>query len=259
MARRPGELDLSSAQNPDIDKGSYEPAYAQLAKLFKRQIAAGHYRPGSKLPTEAEICKRYEVSPMTVRRAVGLLLDSGVVTTTRGRGTFVRGVEITGSSFSLDALTDLIKGGENTRVKMLKTSIAIASEEVAAKLGIDPGDSLIHVKRLILRNEEPILFHNEYLIYDPRRPLVESEMDATALRGFFTGSGSTDIKKGILTVKASLMDAEESALLEQSIKAACFRFEHTFYDFDDRAISSGCFTCPADKLIFTAHIGYFEE
>ena len=243
----------------DIDRDSFEPAYLQLANIFKRQIAAGQYRPGSKLPSEAEIRRKYDVSPMTVRRSIGLLLDQGAVTTTRGRGTFVKGVEITGSSFSLDALTNLINGGEEARVKMLGTSIASADQERADRLGIEPGEYVIHVKRLILRNEEPTLFHSEYLIYDPRRPLVEGELDATSLKGFFTGSGETDIKKGTLTVDASLLDSKEADLLGRSAKGPCFRFEHTFYDFDDRPLSSGQFVCPADKLRFTTQIGYFEE
>ena len=73
-----GELDLTSQnQDPDIDRNSFEPAYLQLANIFKKQIALGLHRPGSKLPSEAEIRRRYKISPMTVRRAVGLLLDQG--------------------------------------------------------------------------------------------------------------------------------------------------------------------------------------
>ncbi|MCB2227814.1 MAG: GntR family transcriptional regulator [Desulfarculaceae bacterium] len=243
----------------NIDKNSYEPAYQQLANLFKKQIASGQYRPGSKLPAEAEICQKYDLSPMTVRRAIGILLDRGVVTTTRGRGTFVKGVEISGSSFSLDALTDLINGGRETRVKMLETSIAVADAASAARLEIEPGEYVILVKRLILQNEDPVLFHSEHLIYDPRRPLVEGELDATSLKGFFTGCGETDIKNGELTVRAALLKSRWAEVLDRSVNGPCFRFEHTFYDFEDRPLSSGWFICPADKLHFTAHIGHFED
>ena len=168
-------------------------------------------------------------------------------------------MELAGSSFSLDALTNLINGGSETRVKMLETNIALADQVSAARLDIQPGEYVIHVARLILKNEEPCLFHREYLIYDPRRPLVEGEMDATSLKGFFTGSGDTDIKKGVLTVDADLLGEKEAKLLERSVNGPCFRFEHTFYDFDDRPLSSGRFVCPADKLRFTAQIGYFED
>ena len=46
--------------------------------------------PDDQLPSESQLCDRYGVSPMTVRRAINLLVDQGVVTTERGRGIFVK-------------------------------------------------------------------------------------------------------------------------------------------------------------------------
>ena len=72
-----------------IDRESYEPAYAQLVRILIGQIAAGEFRPGDRLPSEAQLCERYAVSPMTVRRVINILADQGLVTAERGRGTFV--------------------------------------------------------------------------------------------------------------------------------------------------------------------------
>ncbi len=58
-----------------IDRSSYEPAYMQLVNILRHAIATGQYRAGDQLPTEAELCAAYDVSPMTVRRAIGMLLD----------------------------------------------------------------------------------------------------------------------------------------------------------------------------------------
>ena len=74
-----------------IDRNSYEPAYAQLANILRRQVAAGVFRPGDQLPSEAMLCQSYQVSPMTVRRTINVLAEEGVVSTARGRGTFVAG------------------------------------------------------------------------------------------------------------------------------------------------------------------------
>ena len=63
-----------------IDRNSYEPAYAQLVRILQGQIAAGMFRPGDRLPSEAQLCERYSVSPMTVRRVINILVDQGVVT-----------------------------------------------------------------------------------------------------------------------------------------------------------------------------------
>ncbi|MBU2468440.1 MAG: GntR family transcriptional regulator, partial [Proteobacteria bacterium] len=57
-------------QAEQIDSESYEPAYSQLVNILRRQIAAGLFRPANVLPSEAELCRRYKISPMTVRRAI---------------------------------------------------------------------------------------------------------------------------------------------------------------------------------------------
>jgi GntR family transcriptional regulator len=73
-----------------IDRESFEPAYLQLINILRRQIAEGRYLPGSRLPSESELCRQYHLSPMTVRRSIKDLLDQGLVTTIQGSGTYVR-------------------------------------------------------------------------------------------------------------------------------------------------------------------------
>ena len=53
-----------------IDRDAYEPAYAQLANILRRKISKGEFRPGDQLPSEAQLCRRYGISPMTVRRSI---------------------------------------------------------------------------------------------------------------------------------------------------------------------------------------------
>ena len=88
MTKRPSREILE--QSTSIDRGSYEPAYVQLVNSLRHSMAAGLLRPGDQLPSEAQLCSRYEVSPMTVRRAINILVDQGIVVTEQGRGTFVR-------------------------------------------------------------------------------------------------------------------------------------------------------------------------
>ena len=42
-----------------IDRGSFEPPYAQLARAIRERIARGDYRPGDRLPSEAELCAAF--------------------------------------------------------------------------------------------------------------------------------------------------------------------------------------------------------
>jgi DNA-binding GntR family transcriptional regulator len=237
-----------------IDRSSYEPAYAQLVRILQGQIAAGVFRPGDRLPSEAQLCERYGVSPMTVRRVINILADQGVVITEQGRGTFVKHLELGTATFDLSQLQQIFREGQST-VKLLEARITSAMERTARKLAIEVGDRTVFIRRLIFHGEKPMLLHREHVIYDPIRPLIEAEMEVTALRGLLSGGGGSDLKRGDLTIDATMLTEEEAALFHSETAAPAFRLEHIFYDFSDRPVSWGWLICPGDRLCFTATIG----
>lgn len=238
-----------------IDKESYEPAYQQLANILRRQISEGLFRPGDLLPSEAQLVRRYGISPMTVRRSINLLSDEGVVSTEQGRGTFVKALELSAAIFDLQDLQDLLSNGSVTDVKLLDVRIVSADERIARKLDIAPGAATIYIRRLFKQAGQPVFYHRAYLVYDPSRPIVEAEMDVTSLRGLFTHNTNTLLKRGTLTIDAALMNAEEADLLQSSLPAAAFYLEHLFFDFNDRPVSWGWFIFRSDQLHFTTQVG----
>lgn len=239
----------------DIDRDAYEPAYAQLAGILRRQIASGMFRPGDQLPSEAQLCRRYNVSPMTVRRSINLLSDQGVVNTAQGRGTFVKPLELGTASFDLHKLQDLFSDETATDVRLLDVRIVTADERTAGKLDLNVGQHVIYIRRLLTKKSEPVSYHRAYLVYDPRRPIVEAEMDVTSLQGLFTNSNNTMLKCGELTIDATLMNEEEGKILETPLPAAAFYLGHLFYDFNDQPISWGWFIFRNDQLRFTTKVG----
>lgn len=72
-----------------VDPTADRAVFRQLADVLRDEIASGELPPGAPLPSEATLCQRYEVSRVSVRRAVALLRGEGLVTTVPGRGSFV--------------------------------------------------------------------------------------------------------------------------------------------------------------------------
>lgn len=238
-----------------IDRKSNEPAYAQLANIIRCQIAEGVFRPGDQLPSEAQLCRRFGISPMTVRRSINLLADQDVVNTAQGRGTFVKPLELSTANFGLQELQDLFVHGSAADIKLLDVRIVSADERSARKLEISEGDPTIYIRRLFSRDGQPVFYHRAYLIYDPTRPIVEAEMDVTSLQGLFAYADNSLLKRGQLNIEAALMNAEEARLLQSPFPAAAFFLEHLFYDFDDHPISWGWFIFRSDHLRFTTQVG----
>ena len=237
-----------------IDRTSFEPPYHQLASILRQQIAMGSLRPGDRLLSEVQLCERYGVSPMTVRRAINILLDQGLITTAQGRGTFVKPLVLGTATFGLQALEDLFSD-DRTAVRILSVKTLPATNRISHKLALPIETTVISIRRLLSLDSEPLVYHREYLVYDPERPVVEAEMGTTSLRGLFDGSGETVLKRGDLSIETTVLTDEESQLLSVPAGKAAFRIEHTFYDFDDRPVSWGWFIIRGDCLRFNATVG----
>jgi len=74
-----------------IDHGGPEYLYLQLAELLREQIRSGKLPPRSRVPSLVDLAAKYELAEMTVRKALRLLIDEGLIETRPGRGTFVKG------------------------------------------------------------------------------------------------------------------------------------------------------------------------
>jgi GntR family transcriptional regulator len=242
----------------DIDRSSYEPAYAQLARILREQVAGGLYQPGNRLPSEALLCKRYNVSPMTVRRAVNVLLDQGVVSTVKGKGTFVKSLDFSNFNFNLQNFHDLFKDKDRTRVHFLEVRIIRADQQIAAHIDLDVGQRVIFMRRLITRDGEPALYHQESMLYDPSKPIVEGEMELTALHGLFSGGSDTGFKKGKLAMKAMVLDTEDAKVIKAKPGDPAMRLEHIFYDFNDQPVSWGWFIFQDTLFELTTTVGIWE-
>lgn len=77
-------------QNVDtISPDSPQYVYEQLAAIIERKIRSGEYATGTRLPGELTMTHEFKVGPGTVRRALDILRDQGLVVTVRARGSFV--------------------------------------------------------------------------------------------------------------------------------------------------------------------------
>ncbi|MEU8886887.1 winged helix-turn-helix domain-containing protein [Streptomyces sp. NPDC048442] len=73
----------------EIDHRAPEPPYRQIAADLTGEIERGELAPGRPVPSEKELVERYGVARNTVRSALGVLRDNGLVYTVPSRGTYV--------------------------------------------------------------------------------------------------------------------------------------------------------------------------
>lgn len=237
------------------DRRPHEPAYLRIADEITGQIGTGFYRAGDQLPTEPQLRARYGVSPMTVRRAINILLDRGLVSTTQGKGTFVRSPDMGEAIFRLQEITDLWMDDASVAVLLLEARIRSADPQVAAVLHLSPGDSIVFLRRVIQRKGQPLIYQLEHVVYDEHRPLVEAALQVTSLEGLFRAPQVEGMLGGRLTIQAVSLDAEAAAVLRVPEGAPAFCVESLFSDSNGRPVSWGRFLCRADQFRLTSYLG----
>ena len=72
-----------------LNKNIATPLYQQIVDYVREKIRSGEYQPGQLLPSEAGFCEKFGVSRITVRNAIQILVDEGLVTKHHGKGSFV--------------------------------------------------------------------------------------------------------------------------------------------------------------------------
>ena len=107
---------------------STTPLYIQISDYLRRQLADGRFRAGQRLPTESQMGKELSVAVGTLRKALSLLEEEGLLERRQGSGTYVRGLP-DGVQYPLFHL-ELNRGGGTPSAELLGLNI-IESNELA--------------------------------------------------------------------------------------------------------------------------------
>jgi GntR family transcriptional regulator len=236
-----------------------DPAYLQLAGIIKRMIANGEYPPGSRIPANSILSRSYGVAVMTVRQAIGILAEQGLLKRIHGRGTFVCGPDWTRANFNMVGLMEMLSDKDNINIRILKAGIIEAGTQAAATLHIETGTQIVYLIRLVSHRHRPILLNKAYLIFNPYLPIVESELEASSLSGLFSGQGSRFIKKAVLRLEPCILRVEEAVRLETDMAAPAFKIRYTFYYYGDSPVGTGWFITTADNVTFSTKIGVWDD
>jgi DNA-binding GntR family transcriptional regulator len=240
--------------HPGSAAESAPPAYLRIASALADRITSGVYEAGGRLPSGSELCREFGVSPMTVRRALAILDSQGLVYGEKGRGVFARSLDLSDSTFRLDSLSGEWLD-ESAEIRLLSASMERADEQVAAMLGLSPGDRVIYLRRLVLHDGSPAMYHTEYITYDPRRPFVESQLQLTSLHAFLDSGRAQRFPRGELTLTAVKLDADGASVLGQPEGSIALCLEHIFRDGDRTPVSWGWFLLRAELFRLRARLG----
>lgn len=135
------------------DSAKRLPLYIQISELLHREIAAGHYKVGERLPVESELAAQLQVAVGTLRKALAKLESDGMLERRQGSGTYVRSSLNSKAVYQLFRL-ELLEGGGMPNADTLSVD-GCRDGFVAQQLGLPKDTPLWRIRRLRYLNKTP--------------------------------------------------------------------------------------------------------
>jgi GntR family transcriptional regulator len=134
------------------------PKYEQIASDIRGSIVRGELKPGDSIPSERELTERWSVARATVVKALEVLRQEGLVETRQGTGSVVKDrillARTAGERYRTSVSTGYVyTAGEYAEI--ISAGMAPAPEDVAAALGVEPGDQVARRQRVTFEGENP--------------------------------------------------------------------------------------------------------
>ena len=181
--------------------------YRVVMRDIKQKIQEKAY-PAMKLPDERTLAQNYHVSRSSMKRALGLLADQGIIFKKRGSGTFINPVYLKNQALfkyegSNLGITDSFSvPGKTQRIQLLNFEVIKAPKEVAQDLFLKQGDFVYRIKRLRLLDDQPFLIETGYI---PIKivPELSPEILKGSLFNYLEDQQSKTVTKAFLTLTVS--------------------------------------------------------
>jgi len=189
------------------------PLYAQIRAVLTRRIAAGIWRPGEMLPSEARIAADLGVSQGTVRKALDEMAADHVVARRQGKGTFVAGFD------EARLVSQFLRLKPDSGAALYPTSRLLSlapgrpSRRERDMLALEPDEEVLRVKRLRLLGAMPVIFET-IVMSRPRFGALESEPFPHNLYEAYAARFGVMIRGGRDRIKAAAASAEEADVLK---------------------------------------------
>ena len=138
-----------------------QPKYLRIHAELRDRITSGQWPAGTSLPAQRDLAAEFGVSIMTLRQALQLLADDGLIAARHGSGTYVAARYEYDLGHLRSFAADLAAQGAEIRTRLLAAEIITPADEVSARLG-DPGQ-VLRLRRLRLADGRPLIVQTSYL------------------------------------------------------------------------------------------------
>ena len=236
------------------------PLYQQIHYLLQHRIVTGEYAPGSKIPSESELCRALAVSRVTVREALRELVRTDMLVKVHGKGTFV--TADTPQRLQTVKYAGFLEDLQERVLKLTVTDVELrqvpATPDMAATLGLDPGTEVVRIRRLRHLDGEPFSFTVNYLPIEIGSRIRAKDLYAVPLLRILQTDLRIPIVRAQETINAVPADPEVAQKLGITVLYPVMHMKRLMFTTADRPFEIVETFYRADKMPTTPSISSGE-
>ena len=226
-----------------------DPLYREVYSAITDAIRSGRLRPGDRLPTERQFCEQLEVSRATVRRALGQLVEEGIVEAQVGRGSFVRAGlgALAEPPNMLMSFTELANArGLVPSAEVLEQTVrtAVPEEALAFKIGVHA--LVFEIRRLRMLDAEPVAVDRTRVPLDLAPTLPAQDFATASIFQTLEAAGAVPVTADVV-VSAVVADESRAEALEVSQGSTLLVCTTMSHDLEGRLVEICEITYRADR------------
>ncbi|MGU3495773.1 phosphonate metabolism transcriptional regulator PhnF [Xanthobacteraceae bacterium A53D] len=244
-----GAMTAPPAEAPDLRRGSGIALWKQIAETLEREIATGAHRPGIQLPVEAELADRFGVNRHTVRRALSVLTERGLIEATAGRGTFVKEPPLRYPIGTRTRFSEIVlANGREPHGRFLGSQVEEASPEVARELLLAPFAKVLRIDTMHEADGVPISCGSAWFVHERCQDLDLIYAATGSLTRALSTLGIVDYRRKESRLSARPADEREQELLSLAPGRSVMVIERVDVDVAGMPLQWGRSSFAADRV-----------
>lgn len=213
------------------------PRHAQISQWLRDKIESGEYVPDEKLPSENELAKKFDVSRVTIRRALQSLDNEEIIYRCQGLGSFVKDERTPHNLVRLtDFNEDMAKAGLDASSKVIRFESVNTLQWLSDILNVEQGNKVIRIDRLRLGNGEPIAFDSTWLPILYGQLLDKKALQESTIYKQLEENYEIPIVRGCYRMSAELADEELAGHLDVPENSALFLIDRISYTIGEKPV-----------------------
>src|SRR5260370_5525189 len=213
------------------------PLYSRVDTVLASEIGNGALGVGEQLPTEDELIQRFEVSRITVRRAVQNLVGRGLVEIRRGKGTFVAKPRMTQELTELSGFVEDMQAlGRKPTARVISKEIVTADTTVASHLALTKGERVVRIRRVRLADGVPLSFDETFLPLEIGKKIVTNNLKVEPIFSLLERKYDIPLIEAEYKLEAVAAEADVASALRVKQGSPIFRIERTSYSTGNRPL-----------------------